>query len=147
MEELGAATRHFEFFVFPYADQVIFKSLHPVEGSGDLKHSTDIDETVFRSVCEIARKVPRLIPTMQRLMMRLSAKPSQRVGPAWRVFPSERTIRFEEMEYELPRAAGLPTLMEAIHYIRRRKLPVAFPFEFRLTAGDDIWMSQVQVRL
>ena len=32
-------------------------------------------------------------------------------------------------------------LMEAIGRIRRRRLPVSFPFEFRTVAGDDIWMS------
>ena len=30
IDELAAATRHMEFFVFPYSDDVIFKSLHPV---------------------------------------------------------------------------------------------------------------------
>lgn len=140
-EELAGATRHFEFFLFPYADHVIFKSLHPVEAQGDLRHSTDIDERPFRIACEIARTAPFAIPALQRLMMRLSRKPSRRVGPAWQIFPGERTIRFEEMEYELPRADGMPTLLEAVAYIRRKRLPVAFPFEFRLVAGDDIWMS------
>lgn len=140
-QELGAATRHFEFFVFPYADTVIFKSLHPVAGEGEMPRSTDIDERPFRIACELSRKAGFLIPSLQRLMMRLSSKPSRRVGPAWQIFPGDRTIRFEEMEYELPRADGMPTLLEAIGYIRRRKLPVAFPFEFRLVAGDDIWMS------
>lgn len=140
-EELGAATRHFEFFVFPYADRVIFKTLHPAEGGGALRRSSDIDERPFRYACEIGRAAPFMIPPIQRLMMRLSARPSRRIGPAWQIFPGERTIRFEEMEYELPRADGLPTLMEAIGYIRRKRLPVAFPFEFRLVAGDDIWMS------
>jgi FAD/FMN-containing dehydrogenase len=73
--------------------------------------------------------------------MRMSAKPTRRVGPAYRIFPSDRTIRFEEMEYELPRANGMATLKEAIAYIRKKRMPIAFPFEFRLTAGDDIWMS------
>lgn len=140
-QELAAATRHFEFFVFPYADTVIFKSLHPVAGEGEMPRSTDIDERPFRIACELGRKASFLIPPLQRLMMRLSSKPSRRVGPAWQIFPGERTIRFEEMEYELPRADGIPTLLEAIGYIRRKKLPVAFPFEFRLVAGDDIWMS------
>lgn len=140
-EELAAATRHFEFFVFPYADTVIFKSLHPAEGDGTLRRSTDIDERPFRIACEISRRAPFMIPSLHRLMMRLSSKPSRRIGPAWQIFPGERTIRFEEMEYELPRADGMPTLMEAIGYIRRKRLPVAFPFEFRLVAGDDIWMS------
>jgi len=140
-QELANETRHFEFFVFPYADTVIFKTLQPVEGEDGSRRATDIDERPFRLACEMGRRAPFLIPSLQRLMMRLSSKPSRRVGPAWRIFPGERTIRFEEMEYELPRADGLPTLMEAIGYIRRRKLPVAFPFEFRLVAGDDIWMS------
>jgi FAD/FMN-containing dehydrogenase len=45
------------------------------------------------------------------------------------------------MEYELPRANGLPALKAAIEHIRKRRLPILFPFEFRLVAGDDIWMS------
>lgn len=140
-EELAAATRHFEFFVFPYADNVIFKSLHPIEGEGELRRATDIDERPFRIACEISRRANFTIPPLQRLMMRLSSKASRRVGPAWQIFPGDRTIRFEEMEYELPRAEGMPTLLEAIKYIRRKRLPVAFPFEFRTVAADDIWMS------
>ena len=45
------------------------------------------------------------------------------------------------MEYELPREAGLSTLKATIDWIRRRELPVAFPFEFRWAAGDDIQLS------
>ena len=141
IDEFGAATRHMEFFVFPYSDDVIFKTLHPVEPQGDYRGGTDIDETIFRRVCNIGAAANWTIPTLQRLMMRLSAKPSRRTGPAYRIFPSERTIRFEEMEYELPRANGIATLKAAIAYIRKQRMPIAFPFEFRLTAGDDIWMS------
>ncbi|WP_338465543.1 D-arabinono-1,4-lactone oxidase [Novosphingobium sp. ZN18A2] len=140
-EDLAGATRHFEFFVFPYADHVIFKSLHPVESEAELERTTDIDERPFRIACEIGRAANFTIPSLQRLMMRLSQKPSRRVGPAWQIFPGDRTIRFEEMEYELPRADGIPTLLDAIGYIRKKRLPVAFPFEFRTVAADDIWMS------
>lgn len=140
-QEFAGATRHFEFFVFPYADTVIFKTLQPVEKGELLERSTDIDERPFRIACEICRALPFAIPALQRLMMRVISKPSQRTGPAWQVFPGDRTIRFEEMEYEMARADGLPTLIETIAYIRRKRLPVAFPLEFRLVAGDDIWMS------
>ena len=141
LDELAAATRHMEFFVFPYSDDVIFKTLHPVEPEGEYRPGKDIDETVFRLICELGAASNMMIPTLQRLIMRASAKPSRRTGPAYRIFPSERTIRFEEMEYELPRANGMATLREAIAHIRRNRMPIAFPFEFRLTAGDDIWMS------
>jgi FAD/FMN-containing dehydrogenase len=50
-------------------------------------------------------------------------------------------VRFEEMEYEMPYASGWAALREAIAWIRKRELPVTFPFEFRAVAGDDIWMS------
>jgi FAD-linked oxidoreductase len=140
-DELAAATRHMEFFVFPYSDDVIFKTLDPVEPEGAFVDSKDIDETVFRLVCELGSAAKMMIPGLQRMLMKLSSKPSRRVGPAYKIFPSERSIKFEEMEYELPRANGLETLQAAIAHIRKRKLPIAFPFEFRLAAADDIWMS------
>jgi FAD-linked oxidoreductase len=144
LDELAAATRHMEFFVFPYSDDVIFKTLHPVEAREPGRPAREVgedSEATFKTICDICAAVPVLTPSLQRLMMRMMGKPSRRAGPAYEIFPSERNIRFEEMEYELPRAAGLPTLKAAMAHIRKRRLPVTFPFEFRLAAGDDIWMS------
>jgi FAD-linked oxidoreductase len=144
LDELAAATRHMEFFVFPYSDEVIFKTLHPVEVEATAPPAKEIgedSEATFKTICDICAAVPILTPSLQRLMMRMMGKASPRVGPAYAIFPSERNIRFEEMEYELPRAAGLPTLRAAMAHIRKRRLPITFPFEFRLAAGDDIWMS------
>jgi len=141
LDELGAATRHMEFFVFPYSDDVIFKTLHPAEPEPGFVDGNDIDESAFRFFLEVGRSMPALIPRLQKMMMWVQNKATRRVGPAYQIFPSERTIRFEEMEYELPRANGMETLKEAMAYIRRKRMPIAFPFEFRLAAGDDIWMS------
>jgi FAD-linked oxidoreductase len=144
LDELAAATRHMEFFVFPYSDDVIFKTLHPVEVQDPGRPPKEVgkdSEATFKTICDICAAVPILTPSLQRLMMGMMGKASRRVGPAHEIFPSERNIRFEEMEYELPRAAGLPTLKAAMAHIRKRRLPITFPFEFRLAAGDDIWMS------
>ena len=51
------------------------------------------------------------------------------------------------MEYELPRANGWPALREVIGWIRKRRLPVTFPFEFRIVAADDIWISPFNGRI
>lgn len=139
-EDVAAAHRHAEFFVFPYSDKVILKTLQPTAAADTKDRTTDVDETPFRIANEIARRAPFLIPTLQRGMM-LALGPSRRVGPAYQIFPSERTVPFEEMEYELPRANGLRALQDVIRWIRRGGKPVAFPFEFRWTAGDDIWLS------
>jgi len=145
LDELAAATRHFEFFVFPYSDDVIFKTLHPAEPDGSFKPEGKADEAIFRAACRIGKAANIMIPSLQRGMMRLSGKASRRIGPAYAIFPSDRTVRFEEMEYEMPRAAGMATLLEAIAHIRKRRLPITFPFEFRLIAGDDIWMSPFNI--
>jgi FAD-linked oxidoreductase len=141
LDDLAASHRHMEFFIFPYSDQVIFKTLHPAEPEGNPRIGNDLDEGVFRIACDVGAAVPPLVATLQQLMMRLSGGAKRQVGPAHQIFPSERAIRFEEMEYELPRGNGLDALKETIAYIRKRRLPIAFPLEFRLTAGDDIWMS------
>jgi FAD-linked oxidoreductase len=139
-EDVARTHRHAEFFVFPYADEVIMKTLHPVAEAGDFKEPSASDETIFRFCCDVTAAAPAVARVLQRQLMKL-IRASRRTGPAHRIFPSERTVSFEEMEYEMPRDAGLGTLQEAIAWVRKRKLPVAFPFEFRWVAADDIWLS------
>ncbi len=140
-DALAASHRHVEFFVFPYADQAILKTLHPIEAEDTPRPAKPSnEEAIFQALCDLGARAPVLIPSLQRIMTR-AASPQHRIGPAWRVFPSERNVRFEEMEYEVPRAAGLEALKAVTDWIRRRRLPVAFPFEFRWCAGDDIWLS------
>jgi FAD-linked oxidoreductase len=138
LDELAGATRHMEFFLFPYADSVMLKTLHPCGEGGD--PGEDGGDELFRACCEFAAAVPRSIPIMQRTLTRLW-KPSVRSGPAWRIFPSERDVRFEEMEYEIPAEAAVAALRDALKRVRARRMPLAFPFEFRLVAADDIWLS------
>jgi len=139
-EELARANRHVEFWVFPYGDQVILKTLNPAAEEGPLNRTTDMDDRAFGVICEVCAALPFLTPSLQRMIVRPGAS-HRRVGPAYRIFPGERNVRFEEMEYEMPRADAWPALREAIGWIRKKRLPVAFPFEFRLVAGDDIWLS------
>jgi FAD-linked oxidoreductase len=139
-DSLAASMRHAEFFIFPYTDQVILKTLHPTEADEVAAHTADDDEKIFRFICSVCASVPSLTGVLQRQLVKF-IRGSRRVGPAYKIFPSERTVQFEEMEYEMPRAAGLSTLQEVIKWIRRKRLPVTFPFEFRCVAADDIWLS------
>ncbi len=143
--ELAAENRHVEFFVFPYADLALMKILNPAPSEGEMREQKDMDDTSFRKVCETCRTFPFMTGFLQRRILPKEMK-RRRVGPAYRIFPSDRTVKFEEMEYELPRNNGWPALREVIGWIRKKKLPVAFPFEFRLVAADDIWMSPFKGR-
>lgn len=138
--DLAQRHRHAEFFAFPYADDAILKTLDPTEDDSPYRPPRDDGEQRWQRVCDVCAALPFVTGWMQRRLM-AGIRGSRRVGPAHRIFPSERRVRFEEMEYELPRDAGPVALREAIRWIRRRRRAVIFPFEFRWTAGDDIWLS------
>jgi FAD-linked oxidoreductase len=138
--ELVAANRHVEFWVFPYNDYAILKRLNPAPSEGPLKRMNDLDDRAFRVICDLCATFPFLTRKLQPLIVGAGVK-QRRVGPAYQIFPSDRAVRFEEMEYEMPLEAGWPALREAIERIKQKQLPVTFPFEFRITAGDDIWLS------
>ncbi|MDB5695075.1 MAG: FAD-linked oxidoreductase [Sphingomonas bacterium] len=139
-ESLCGQHRHVEFFLFPHGDDVILKTLDETDACEPPPASKGDSEARFRRMLDIGVTLPFTVPMLQRRMMSGPMK-GRRRGPAHAIFPSDRAVRFEEMEYELPRTAGLETLDEVVRWIRRKRLPVAFPFEYRVVAPDDIWIS------
>lgn len=142
--DLIASNRHAEFWIFPYVGRhgplAIVKTLSIAEPGEDTSSAKDMDDAAFQKVCELCAMFPFLTRFVQPRLVGPGLA-SRRLGPAWKVFPSERSVRFEEMEYEVPLDAGFGALREAMAHIVRHRLPVAFPFEFRVVAGDDIWIS------
>lgn len=135
-----AQHRHAEFWIFPYSDRAIFKTLDICDPCAPPRRTQDIGEGLFRALLNVGACFPKLTPLLQRTMMATNFKASRK-GPAFQIFPSDRTITFEEMEYELPLENGFAALEAVMGWIRRKQWPVAFPFEFRTVAGDDIWLS------
>ncbi|HEY5290483.1 MAG TPA: D-arabinono-1,4-lactone oxidase, partial [Caulobacteraceae bacterium] len=143
-DALADAHRHVEFFIFPYADEVLLKILDVVE-EGDDKPGVDIESGAMQFICDVARVFPAMAPRLQRMITK-AMSPSVRAAPAHRIFPSDRPTRFEEMEYEIPAANGAAALRAAIAEVRGRKLPIIFPFEYRTVAADDMWLSPMSGR-
>ncbi|HEY3797398.1 MAG TPA: D-arabinono-1,4-lactone oxidase [Caulobacteraceae bacterium] len=143
-DALAAEHRHVEFFHFPYSEHCSMKTLDVV-AEGESPDPGEFEDTVFQAVCDLAAAWPRSAATMQRLMTRAMGQ-SERAGPAGKIFPSERTVRFEEMEYEIPAANGAEALRTAMALVRDKRWPIIFPFEYRAVAGDDIWLSPMQGR-
>ncbi len=139
-DALAQQHRHIEFWLFPHSDHVILKTLDLCDPCDPPPSTSDMEEATFRRILDLSARLPFLTPLLQRLMMK-SGISGRRRGPAHAIFPSDRTLRFEEMEYEMPRSAGLDTLDEVVGWIRKQRLPVTFPFEYRTVAADDIWMS------
>jgi len=139
-DDLVTSNRHVEFFVFPYGEYVALKTLNPAPSEGPLRRLSDMDDKLFRMICDVCSVAPWMTRRLQPLIVTRGVR-ARRVGPAYQIFPADRTVKFEEMEYEIPYDAGWAALKEAIAWIKERRLPVTFPFEFRAVAGDDIWMS------
>jgi len=57
------------------------------------------------------------------------------------IFPSPRTVRFNEMEYAVPFEKGPDTIRKLVGEIRKRRINTGFPIEYRTVAADDIWLS------
>jgi FAD/FMN-containing dehydrogenase len=76
------------------------------------------------------------------LALAISGAPEENVvGESWNLLSSERNVLFNEMEYHLPSAVGLEALEEVRAYIEKNRADVFFPFEARMTQGDENWLS------
>jgi L-gulono-1,4-lactone dehydrogenase len=71
---------------------------------------------------------------------------SVKTDRSYRVFSTKRLVRFTEMEYAVPRAAGPEALRRVLEVIERRGFAVPFPIEFRVVAPDDAYLSTAHER-
>ncbi len=65
---------------------------------------------------------------------------------SYKVFANVRDQRFNEMEYEVPAAAGPACVREVIKTIREQNLRGYIPIEYRYVKGDDIPLSMFSGR-
>jgi L-gulonolactone oxidase len=84
-----------------------------------------------------------VIPALNRFAGR-SASRRERVADSFEVFASPRLVRFEEMEYALPRARAAEAVRACREILARH--PVSFPIELRFSAGDDALLSPAHGR-
>ena len=151
MSRLRDATRHFEFFWFPLADQVVAKSLEEtdddvapplsVEQMASRGERVTSDQRLFEFGCQLAKYLPDMSGPLQRLFTRAAMGAATRARWSHEIFPSPRTTRFNEMEYAVPAVNGVDCIREVAEVIRERQIAGVFPIEFRFVKGDDIWLS------
>jgi FAD-linked oxidoreductase len=149
LDELVAGNDHFEFYWFPYTERALVKRNNrvaeeevgrPLPRWRGFLDDELLSNSVFGAVCRLARRAPRLIPTINGVSARALGARTY-TAPSHQVFCTPRRVRFVEMEYAVPRA----TLPEAFAGLRRAVetcgIPVVFPVEVRVAAADDVWLS------
>jgi FAD-linked oxidoreductase len=151
IEQLRDKNRHFEFFWFPFADDVLIKTLNKVDGNPKARRrapdgAVGPADLAFLRLCEISRFAPFLRGRFQKQMTdqggaRYSGDEPGRTRWSHDAFPSDRNVRFNEMEYAIPAELGPDCVQEVAKYMRECGANFLFPIEYRYVAADDIWLS------
>jgi FAD/FMN-containing dehydrogenase len=84
--------------------------------------------------------------TLNPVDPQFEAADGERIAPAYQVFPSDRDVRFNEMEYSVPYASGWECFAElrAMLLADFPKLP--WPVEYRTLAADQALLSTAHQR-
>jgi len=153
LEQRADEHDHFEFWTFPHSDIALTRTNdrtdEPPRGVGGVAllraYANDIllDNYALYAVSRAARAFPRAIPRLNRFASG-AASSRERVDWSHAVFASPRLVRFEEMEYSVPRERAAEAV-DAVKAILERH-PVSFPIELRFVRGDDALLSPAHGR-
>lgn len=145
---------HFEFYWFPHTDSVLTKTntrlpadapLAPLGAVRTWFDDAFMANGVFEATCAIGTVLPAAVPAVNRLATRLTGNREFTERSA-SVFTTQRSVRFREMEYAIPREA-VPDAVRGIRsLIADRGWRISFPIEVRAAAADDLWLSTANGR-
>ena len=120
LEDHIQANRHFEFFWVPGEDVCAMKALnlpYPVRLSSLSAERGEAKGRLARYIRE------------------------ERIDRSYRIFPSERNLKFNEMEFAVPYTNGPKSLYEIRQLMQEKYPDVLWPIEYRTLAADDIDLS------
>ncbi len=154
-DAMVAESHHVDLYWFPHTDRLLAKRNErlaaPLDEAEPLPRWRSwldddlLSNTVFGALTAAANRVPAAIPAMNQLSARaLSARTYSDV--AHRVFTARRDVVFREMEYAVPREAGLTALREARRAIEGSDWRISFPVEIRVAPADDVPLSTASGR-
>jgi FAD/FMN-containing dehydrogenase len=123
LEARSRANRHFEFFWYSADDAAFTKTLNPTE----LAPMSTVDESLIGGTS-------------------LGSVERDRVDYSWRIFPTVRENRFNEMEFSVPAERGVECFLEVRDLMRRKHTSITWPIEYRTQAADDILISAASGR-
>jgi FAD-linked oxidoreductase len=154
-DQLAAESHHLDMYWFPHSDRMLTK--RNVRLDADVSEAQPLSRArawfdddllankAFGVLTAAANRVPAVIPRMNRMNGRLLGARTY-TDVAHKVFVTERNVVFREMEYAVPREAGLTALREARAALDASDVKVSFPVEIRVAPADDIPLSTASGR-
>jgi len=149
-EELVDGHERFELFTFPYSGLALTRVTErvdeePAPPPAEWLRDVLLENGALGAFCRAGRAFPRLVPPINRALGKL-ATGSVRTDRSYRIYANPRYVHFTEMEYAITRAAGPEAVRAVLDLIERRRLPIVFPIEVRVVAGDDALLSPAHER-
>lgn len=149
-QERLKSNRHLEMFYFPVGDWSLTKMMNI---SNEEPTSRNVLHTLNEIVLEnwLYTQLNRIASTTGRYkmidkIMRTFVSPKQNVDWSHRAFPTERSFKFMEMEYNLP-IEKFETVMEEVRAaIKKNNFQTLFPIEIRFVKADPLWLSPAYER-
>jgi L-gulono-1,4-lactone dehydrogenase len=152
IDDLADGSDHFEFYVFPHTETALLRqSLRtdekPKPRNPVLEYGQEVmlENWVMGGVARLGRRMPARIPQLSRFVSSRVGK-STKVDRSYRVYASDRRVRFTEMEYAIPRRHAAEAVRRVLDAAERAQPAVGFPIEVRFVAADDSWLSPAHDR-
>lgn len=137
--------RHFELFYFPVGDWALIKKMNLTDSPvtqitpfNEWKQKS-LEGKVYEWLNVLASKSQHYQLCDQ--IMQKFITPEQRVGWSHEIFPSNRDIKFMEMEYNLPSECFRDAFQEITQFIKKHRIQTLFPIEIRFVHADSLWLS------
>ncbi|MBK6510307.1 MAG: FAD-binding protein [Haliea sp.] len=146
-DSMAEQHRNFEFYYIPFSGMG-FTDVHDITDE-PLGSTEKIDSNESVQDLKLARDWLQGSPKLRELVLSSIVKTLDdevMVESSWKNYASERNVRFNEMEYHLPRELGLQALREVRTALETQHPEVFFPIEVRFIKGDDIWLSPFHQR-
>ena len=141
-QDLADKHRNFEFYYVPFSGMG-WTDVHDLTDEPYLE-TEKIDDNEEAMALKTARDWLSWSPALREVILGGYARTLSTevtIERSWKNYASERNVRFNEMEYHLPRETGLQALREVREALETQHHEVFLPLEVRFVKGDDLWLS------
>ncbi len=152
LDDLADGSDHFEFYVFPHTEVALLRQSErtdepPKPRNRALEYGQEVvlENWVMGAIARAGRRMPSRIPQLSRFVSSKIGR-STKVDRSYRVYASQRRVRFTEMEYAIPRRHAREAIPRVLAAAEAADPPVGFPIEVRFVAGDESWLSPAHDR-
>lgn len=143
IDDLAANFDHYEFYVLPYSDLALQKRIsrtdkpaEPMPAHKRFANDVLAENIGLGAVVNIGKLAPKTIPPLARLMAKFFS-PARRLDKSFDAFSTVRMVRFNELEYAIPREHLAEAVERVLAVVQEHQFPVNFPIEVRVGMADD----------